>query len=81
MGPSPDWLRQRLEALGQARLRLINNVVDATNYVMLELGQPLHAFDLDLLKEQRIIVRRAHAGEKTEDARRHRAQTDFRKCA
>ncbi len=61
VGPSPDWLRQRLEALGQAS---INNVVDATNYVMLELGHPLHAFDMDLLKERRIIVRQAHAGEK-----------------
>ena len=61
VGPSPDWLRQRLEALGQAS---INNVVDATNYVMLELGHPLHAFDLDLLNEQRIVVRRARAGEK-----------------
>lgn len=59
--PSPDWLRQRLEALGQAS---INNVVDATNYVMLELGQPMHAYDLDLLAEGRIIVRRARAGEK-----------------
>src|SRR4029077_18177802 len=61
IGPSPDWLRQRLEALGQAS---INNVVDATNYVMLELGHPLHAFDLDLLNERRIVVRRARAGEK-----------------
>jgi phenylalanyl-tRNA synthetase beta chain len=61
VGPSPDWLRQRLEALGQAS---INNVVDATNYVMLELGHPLHAFDLDLLSEQRIVVRRARPGEK-----------------
>jgi phenylalanyl-tRNA synthetase beta chain len=61
IGPSPDWLRQRLEALGQAS---INNVVDATNYVMLELGHPLHAFDLDLLAEKRIVVRRARAGEK-----------------
>ena len=61
VGPSPDWLRQRLEALGQAS---INNVVDATNYVMLELGHPLHAFDLDLLNEHRIVVRRARAGEK-----------------
>ena len=59
--PSPPWLRQRLEALGQAS---INNVVDATNYVMLELGQPLHAFDLARLAEKRIIVRRARAGEK-----------------
>src|ERR1700737_4756038 len=61
IGRSPDWLRQRLEALGQAS---INNVVDATNYVMFELGHPLHAFDMDLLAEQRIVVRRARAGEK-----------------
>jgi phenylalanyl-tRNA synthetase beta chain len=61
VGPSPDWLRQRLEALGQAS---INNVVDATNYVMLELGHPLHAFDMDLLAEKRIVVRRARGGEK-----------------
>jgi phenylalanyl-tRNA synthetase beta chain len=61
VGPSPDWLRHRLEALGQAS---INNVVDATNYVMLELGHPLHAFDMDLLAEKRIVVRRARAGEK-----------------
>src|SRR5580692_431309 len=61
VGPSPDWLRQRLEALGQAS---INNVVDATNYVMIELGHPMHAFDLDLLAEKRIVVRRARAGEK-----------------
>jgi phenylalanyl-tRNA synthetase beta chain len=60
-GPSPDWLRQRIEALGQAS---INNVVDATNYVMIELGHPLHAFDMDLLAEKRIVVRRARAGEK-----------------
>ncbi len=59
--PSPDGLRKRLEALGQAS---INNVVDATNYVMLELGQPMHAYDLDLLAERRIIVRRARPGEK-----------------
>src|SRR5579863_2788376 len=59
--PSPDWLRQRLEALGQAS---INNVVDATNYVMLELGHPMHAFDLDLVAEKRIVVRRARPGEK-----------------
>jgi phenylalanyl-tRNA synthetase beta chain len=59
--PSPAWLRQRLEALGQAS---INNVVDATNYVMLELGQPMHAFDLHKLADQHIVVRRARAGEK-----------------
>src|SRR5712691_9991940 len=61
VGPSPDWLRQRLEALGQAS---INNVVDATNYVMFELGHPTHAFDFDKLAERRILVRRAQAGEK-----------------
>jgi len=61
VGPSPDWLRQRLEALGQ---QSINNVVDATNYVMLELGHPLHAFDFDTLTEKRIVVRRAKRGEK-----------------
>lgn len=58
--PSPEWLRQRLEALGQSS---INNVVDATNYVMLELGQPLHAFDLEKTAERRIVVRGARAGE------------------
>lgn len=58
--PSPDWLRQRLEALGHSS---INNVVDVTNYVMFELGQPLHAFDFDKLAGQRIIVRGAKAGE------------------
>jgi phenylalanyl-tRNA synthetase beta chain len=61
VGPSPDWLRQRLEAIGQ---NSINNVVDVTNYVMFELGQPLHAFDLDRLAERRIVVRVARPGEK-----------------
>jgi phenylalanyl-tRNA synthetase beta chain len=61
VGPSPDWLRERLEALGQTS---INNVVDATNCVMFELGHALHAFDLDTLAERRIVVRRAHSGEK-----------------
>ncbi|HEX9761206.1 MAG TPA: phenylalanine--tRNA ligase subunit beta [Candidatus Acidoferrales bacterium] len=59
--PSPEWLRKRLEALGAAS---INNVVDATNYVMFELGHPLHAFDMDTLAERRIVVRRAKKGEK-----------------
>src|ERR1700730_2082741 len=59
--PSPNWLRQRLEALGQ---NSINNVVDITNYVQFELGQPLHAYDLDRLEGRRIIVRRARPGEK-----------------
>jgi phenylalanyl-tRNA synthetase beta chain len=59
--PSPDWLRTRLEAAGVSS---INNVVDATNYVMLELGHPLHAFDYDLVRNHSIVVRRAKAKEK-----------------
>jgi phenylalanyl-tRNA synthetase beta chain len=60
VAPSPDWLRARLETCG---IRPVNNVVDATNYVMLECGQPLHAFDLSLIGKRHIIVRRARAGE------------------
>ena len=61
IGPSPDWLVKRLEAIGQ---RPINNVADITNYVLHEVGQPLHAFDFAQLEGQKIIVRRAKAGEK-----------------
>ncbi|HEV7373771.1 MAG TPA: phenylalanine--tRNA ligase subunit beta [Pyrinomonadaceae bacterium] len=59
--PSPDWLVKRLEAIGQ---RPINNVADITNFVLHEQGQPLHAFDLAKLTENRIVVRRAAASEK-----------------
>jgi len=59
--PSPPWLAQRLRSVG---LRPINNLVDVTNYVMWELGQPLHAFDGDKIAEQKIIVRRARPGER-----------------
>ncbi len=61
IAPSPLWLRWRIERVG---LRSINNVVDITNFVMLETGQPLHAYDFDLLKGGRLIVRRAKNGEK-----------------
>ncbi len=61
IGPSPEWLASRLETIGQ---RPINNVADITNYVLHELGQPLHAFDFQKLSGHRIVVRRAAHGEK-----------------
>jgi phenylalanyl-tRNA synthetase beta chain len=61
VGPSPLWLRRRLHSVG---VRSINNVVDVTNFVLMDVGQPLHAFDLDALDGAKIIVRRARAGEK-----------------
>ena len=60
VGPSPDWLRERLEAVGS---RAINNVVDATNYILLGLGQPVHAFDLHRLADQSIVVRPTRVNE------------------
>lgn len=61
VGPSPAWLAQRLEAAGQ---RPINNIVDASNFVLRELGQPTHTFDLNTLAQRRLVVRFAHEGEK-----------------
>ncbi len=76
VGPSPDWLVRRLEAVG---LRSVNNVVDVTNYVLFELGQPLHAFDLAKLAERRIVVRTARAGERfvAIDGTRHELNEDM----
>lgn len=58
--PSPRWMRKRLRAAG---VRPINNIVDITNYVMIEMGQPMHAFDIDCIAERKIIVRNARDGE------------------
>ena len=68
--PSPAWLRRRLESVG---LRSINNVVDVTNFVMYECGQPLHAFDYDRIAQKKIVVRESVAGEKfvTLDGKQH----------
>jgi phenylalanyl-tRNA synthetase beta chain len=60
VGPSPDWLRERVESIGG---RSINNVVDATNYILQAFGQPVHAFDLSRIAGKKIIVRRGNAGE------------------
>ena len=61
IGPSPEWMVRRLKACG---VRSINNIVDITNYVMLELGQPMHAFDINSIEGKHITVRRAKNGEK-----------------
>jgi phenylalanyl-tRNA synthetase beta chain len=81
VGPSPDWLRDRLESVG---VRSINNVVDITNYVLMETGQPLHAFDYHLVAKAAdgrptIVVRRARPGESftTLDGQTHALKTDM----
>jgi len=73
--PSPFWIRYRLHVSG---IRGISNVVDVTNYVLLEMGQPLHAFDYDRLKENRIVVRKAGEGEvfTTLDGKTHTMSKD-----
>ncbi len=63
IGPSPEWMQKRLKACG---IRAINNVVDITNYIMLEYGQPMHAYDLDHVEGKTIIVRNAKEGEQLE---------------
>ncbi|MBT8341890.1 MAG: phenylalanine--tRNA ligase subunit beta, partial [Desulfatitalea sp.] len=76
VGPSPFWLKERLSAVG---LRPINNIVDVTNFVMLETGQPLHAFDFDRLAGRRIVVRTAADGElfTTLDGKERRLEPDM----
>ena len=76
VGPSPQWMQDRLTACG---IRPISNIVDVTNYVLLELGQPMHAFDLDKLAGRKIVVRRARAGEsiKTLDGKLRTLATDM----
>ncbi len=75
VGPSPDWLRGRLESIG---LRSINNVVDVTNFVLWELGQPLHAYDLAKVAGGTLVARRARAGERlvTLDGQERRLDPD-----
>ena len=76
VGPSPGWMRDRLEKAG---MRPVNNIVDITNYVMLEFNQPLHAFDFNTLREGKVIVRRARLGETltTLDREERKLSTDM----
>ncbi len=78
VGPSPAWLAQRLRAAG---LRPINNVVDVTNYVLWELGHPLHAFDGDLLTDRHVVVRRARPGRDGGDPGRADAARSASRCS
>jgi phenylalanyl-tRNA synthetase beta chain len=77
IGPSPDWLEKRLETLGIAA---INNVVDITNFVLMECGQPLHAFDFDKLHGKKIIIRQAKPGEKMVAIDQREYELDPRMC-
>ncbi len=77
IGPSPTWLAQRLTTIGMA---LVNNVVDVTNYVMMESGQPLHAFDFARLRGRRIIVREPHKGEQLQAIDHHMYALEPRMC-
>ncbi len=77
IGPSPKWMQERLQTLG---IGIVNNVVDATNYVMFECGQPLHAFDFQKVRDGKIVVRQASAGE-TMEAIDHRNTRWIQKCA
>jgi phenylalanyl-tRNA synthetase beta chain len=76
IGPSPDWLVNKIEACG---MRTINNIVDVTNYVMLELGQPLHAFDFNKIRKNKILVNTAEEGDKftTLDGQEQTLHADF----
>ena len=78
--PSPRWIQARLEAVG---LRPISNIVDVTNYALFELGQPLHAFDANKLRDSRIVVRKAKEGEKIvtlDDIERRMTKSDLLIC-
>ncbi len=77
IGPSPDWMQRRLESLG---IGIVNNVVDATNYVMFECGQPLHAFDFAKIKEGKIRVRNAAQDEKFTAIDHHHYELDSSMC-
>lgn len=79
VGPSPDWLVERLQAVFKD-YKPINNIADITNYVMMECGQPLHAFDLNKITGNKIVVRRAQAGEEFEAINHQKYQLDENMC-
>ncbi len=77
VGPSPDWMAQSLKAVG---IGVVNNVVDATNYVMMECGQPLHAFDYSKIADRKIVVRPASKGELIEAIDHRKYELDESMC-